>query len=105
MKLESLDGKTALITGASSGIGRETAKAFAEEGSNIALASRSKEELEEIAENLEAEYSVDTVVAPTDVTESEQVKQMIEKNSFRIWRPRYSNQQRRTSSWIRCRKP
>jgi len=79
MTLDSLDGKVALITGASSGIGKETAKAMAEEGADIALGSRSQNELEELAGNLETEYNVETVVVPTDVTESEQVNEMIEK--------------------------
>lgn len=79
MTLDSLDDKVALITGASSGIGRETAKALAEEGTNISLASRSREELEEIAEDLETEYEVDTFVVPTDVTDSEQVEAMVEE--------------------------
>ncbi len=79
MTLDSLDGKVALITGASSGIGKETAKAMAEEGADISLASRSQSELEEVAEKLETEYDIKTVIVPTDVTESEQVDEMIEK--------------------------
>lgn len=79
MTLDSLDEKVALVTGASSGIGRETAKALAEEGADIALASRSQTELEELAEILRSEYNVETTVAPTDVTESKQVDNMVEK--------------------------
>lgn len=79
MTLDSLEDKVGLITGASSGIGRETVKALAEEGAKIALASRSRDELEEIASNLESEYNVETLVVPTDVTDSEQVDKMVEK--------------------------
>lgn len=75
----SIKGKSALITGASSGIGRETARKLAEEGVNVALASRSKEILEEIALGIQEEFEVDTVVVPTDVTEEEQVEEMVEK--------------------------
>lgn len=75
----SIEGKTALITGASSGIGRETARKLAEEDVNVALASRSEDVLEEIAMGIEEEFEVDTLVVPTDVTEEEQVDEMIEE--------------------------
>lgn len=44
-----LSGKTAIITGASSGIGRATALLFAEEGANLVLAARRERELGEVA--------------------------------------------------------
>ncbi|MCX8281315.1 SDR family oxidoreductase [Phyllobacterium sp. 0TCS1.6C] len=44
-----LCGKTAIITGASSGIGRATALLFAEEGANLVLAARRERELGEVA--------------------------------------------------------
>ena len=45
----SLQGKVALITGASRGIGRSAALAFAEAGADVALASRKQEDLEKVA--------------------------------------------------------
>ena len=45
--------KTALITGASAGIGYELSKIFAKNGYNLVLVSRNKEKLEEIAEEIE----------------------------------------------------
>jgi short-subunit dehydrogenase len=42
------DGKTVIVTGASSGIGRETALAFAEAGSNVVLAARRQDDLDKI---------------------------------------------------------
>ncbi|MCO4318395.1 SDR family oxidoreductase [Phyllobacterium sp. 21LDTY02-6] len=47
-----LRGKTAIITGASSGIGRATALLFAEEGANLVLAARRERELGEVAASL-----------------------------------------------------
>ena len=46
----SLDGKIAIITGAGSGIGRETARLFAAEGADLVLVGRRIAPLEEAAE-------------------------------------------------------
>lgn len=74
-----IEGRNALITGASSGIGRETAYKLAEKGADVALAARSQDELEQIAASIEEEYSQEAVVIPTDVTEREQVEEMVEE--------------------------
>lgn len=47
-----LDGKTAIVTGASRGIGAATARALAEEGANVVLAARSVGEIETLAREL-----------------------------------------------------
>ena len=48
-----LSGKTALITGASSGIGKETALTFARNGANLILISRNEEKLKKLLKDLE----------------------------------------------------
>jgi short-subunit dehydrogenase len=53
------DRKTALITGASSGIGYELAKCFAQDGHDVILVARSEDELNRIAENFQQQYSRD----------------------------------------------
>lgn len=73
------DGKTAIVTGASSGIGRETARALADDGANVVLAARREERLEELATALEADYGVETLVLPTDVTDEEAVDDLVER--------------------------
>src|SRR5882757_9006858 len=49
---------TALITGATSGIGYELAKCFAEDGHDVVLVSRSQSELRAVADDFEARYGV-----------------------------------------------
>lgn len=58
-----LTGKTALVTGASSGIGRATALALAAEGVRLALTGRSRERLDEVA----AETGAETLVLAADL--------------------------------------
>jgi NAD(P)-dependent dehydrogenase (short-subunit alcohol dehydrogenase family) len=50
----SMEGRTALVTGASRGIGRAIALAFAEQGADLILASRKREGLEAVAKEAEA---------------------------------------------------
>ncbi|MDQ1089253.1 MULTISPECIES: SDR family oxidoreductase [unclassified Siphonobacter] len=54
--------QTALITGASSGIGYELAKVFAKNGYNLVLVARNTDRLNEIASDLRSQFSVENVV-------------------------------------------
>ena len=47
-----LEGKTALVTGASSGLGRATAKALARAGADVALVARSQKDLQSAREGI-----------------------------------------------------
>jgi len=69
----SLKDKVALVTGASQGIGRETALALAEAGANVALAARNEEKLAALAEEIAGKGSVAFAVK-MDVADAEQVK-------------------------------
>ena len=55
---EMLKGRTALITGGTSGIGYEMAKAFVKAGASVVITGRSKEKTSLAAERLEKELSV-----------------------------------------------
>lgn len=68
-----LKGKISVVTGAGSGIGKGIARAFAREGANLILASRTRENLEATAEEIRP-WGVETRVVVTDVTDEEQVK-------------------------------
>jgi short-subunit dehydrogenase len=65
-----IEGRTVVIAGASSGIGRATALAFAREGAKLVLAARRAELLEEVAEECESAGAPATLVVPTDVTDA-----------------------------------
>src|SRR5689334_4666218 len=67
-----LEGKTAIITGASGGIGAGIARAFAREGAQLAIAARSRERLVDVAAALER-LGARVVAVPTDVTDEAQV--------------------------------
>jgi short-subunit dehydrogenase len=67
--------KVVLITGASSGIGRETAIQFAKKGSNLILVARRKEKLEQLDNALKT-YQISTLVCECDVSDKLQVENM-----------------------------
>ncbi|QFU84689.1 SDR family oxidoreductase [Natronorubrum aibiense] len=73
-----LHGKTALVTGASSGIGLETAHALAHEGTDVALLARREDRLRELATEIESEHDVEALAIPTDVTDKEAVADAVE---------------------------
>ncbi|MEF8808904.1 SDR family oxidoreductase [Natronomonas sp.] len=75
---QSLDGSTAIVTGASSGIGRETALALADAGADVALAARRRERLEDLAATLEDDHDAEALVVPTNVREEAEVEALVE---------------------------
>lgn len=62
-------GKTAVITGASSGIGVEFAKRFAARGANLVLVARRKDRLTEIAKQIQSSHQVSVEVVVADLSE------------------------------------
>lgn len=69
MKTKTDDNKeTALITGASSGIGEALAHCFAKGGCNLVLVARSADKLHDLAGQLRTEYGVKVTVAPADLS-------------------------------------
>ena len=66
-----LKNKIAIITGASSGIGKSLAAEFAKRGANLVLASRQFVTLCEIAQDLEKQYGIKAIAVQCDVTSQE----------------------------------
>jgi len=74
----SLDGKVALVAGASRGIGAVTARAFARAGAAVVLAARDKDALESVAEGIRADGGK-ALAVPTDVGDPASVEQLVQQ--------------------------
>lgn len=72
-----MNGKVALITGASSGIGRATAEAFAAKGAKVVVAARRQDELASLVSEIGASGGQATAFA-TDVSKTEDVARMVD---------------------------
>ncbi|MEE2855176.1 MAG: SDR family oxidoreductase [Actinomycetota bacterium] len=79
MDLFSLRGKRALVTGASSGIGRTVAQAYAQAGADVAIAARNVGALHDVADGLAADGAGKVVPIQCDVTRPEQVSSMVDR--------------------------
>jgi NAD(P)-dependent dehydrogenase (short-subunit alcohol dehydrogenase family) len=72
-----LDGKVAIVTGASRGIGAASARAFAEAGATVVLAARTIQAIVTIAEEIRSAGGK-ALAVPTDVTDPESVQRLVE---------------------------
>jgi uncharacterized protein len=78
------EGKTALITGASGGIGYELAKLFASDGINLVLVARSREKLESFASELKGIQALAFAADLSKTSAAEEVFHFTQKNSLTI---------------------
>ncbi len=80
-----ITGKTAIVTGASSGLGEVFSNIFAERGANLVLAARRTERLEEVAEKI-VQGGGEAIAVSCDVGDAAQVKQMVATAAERFGR-------------------
>ncbi len=71
--------QVAVITGASSGLGRQMARAFAAQGADLVVMARRVERLKELKEELEEEHHVRVLPIQCDVTDTENIKEAAKK--------------------------
>jgi NAD(P)-dependent dehydrogenase (short-subunit alcohol dehydrogenase family) len=74
-----MEGKVALVTGAASGLGLATAKAFAEAGAKVVLADWDEQAVKAVADQLAAEGH-QTLAIQCDVSDDQQVAEMVDKS-------------------------
>ena len=67
----------AIVTGASSGIGRATSLAFAREGASLALLARTRDRLETLADEIRSKYGRDSLVIPADVCSATEIEKIV----------------------------
>ena len=73
-----IKGKVALVAASSKGIGKAITVGLADEGVNLSIFSRSKNEIERAASEIRARFDVDVLASAADVTNKEQVDRVIE---------------------------
>lgn len=71
--------KIALITGASTGIGKEFARIHAEQGGDLIVIARSKDKLEQLKNELESKYNANVMVIAADLSLAEAPKEIYEQ--------------------------
>lgn len=87
--MTNMDGKVALVTGASSGIGLHTARLFAEKGASVVLADLDETAGSEAAQAIE-DAGGHALFVKTDVSQSSQVQVLVEKTIERFGRLDYA---------------
>ena len=74
-----LKGQVAIVTGCSTGLGVQMAKALANQGCNIVAIARRQEMLDKVAAEIKAEYGVDALALRCDITDTEMVNETVKK--------------------------
>ena len=81
-----LNGRTAIVTGCSTGLGVQMAKALANQGANIVALARRQDKLEAVAKEINKQFGVDTLAVKCDITDTEAVKAAVQQALDRFGR-------------------
>ena len=73
-----LKGQVAVVTGCSTGLGVQMAKALANQGANIVVVARRQNLIEQVAAEITAEFGVETLPVVCDITSTEAVENMVD---------------------------
>ncbi|HSY14212.1 MAG TPA: SDR family oxidoreductase [Verrucomicrobiae bacterium] len=79
-----LKGKVVLVTGASRGIGRAIAEAFATEGAHVAIAARNAQEVQAVAAEIARQTKATVEGFATDVMQADQIKELVDHAAKRF---------------------
>ena len=93
-----LNGRVAIITGASSGIGAATAKALEKQGVKVVLAGRSHDKLNTVAKDMNED---NIHIVPTDVTKPSRSRCISSKSHRCIWTRGYLRKLCRCHAFIK----
>jgi len=74
-----LKGQTAIVTGCSTGLGVQMAKALANQGANIVAVARRLEKIEAVAKEIKEAFGVQTLAVRCDITDTQEVDAMVKK--------------------------
>ena len=74
-----LKGQVAVVTGCSTGLGVQMARALANQGSNVVALARRENLVNEVAESLKKDFNVDALGVSCDITNTEAVKEAVKK--------------------------
>jgi len=87
MKMDlGLQGKVAIVTGASTGIGYATAMSLAREGAHVVICARRADVLEEAASSMREDTGGEVVAVPTDVSRDEDIRKLFDATLARFGR-------------------
>ncbi len=79
MTLFDLSGKTAIITGASRGIGEAIARRMAQHGANVVVSSRKADACDEVTNSINEKYPAKALTVSCNISEKEQLQNLVDK--------------------------